>query len=1126
MDPNGRRDKTRRIVIITLSAAIAGLTTALATSYERIGMGLAVATGYIILFMSAALVNSFLHNSASDTKRMLCLVFSICVLLLFLGGMAYLLFNQKDDETTKPEITEEIIIPEIEEEIEEETAEPDEIAIPSAPQVMWTVRIDDSSPHPVSEEPSDEISLQDEKSPRDSSETTAVIDSDNASSESAALIPEDPIFIGSMIRSIEDEIPSAPVFIESSVKAVEKDSVAIPDIPIFIEASIDEVKEDETHVVPVIIGGADLEDENLIYPHPGELSDDDFWADFYIQGTDTFTLLDGIYYMMLLVNDISVGEITVLMENGNPLILASDFRAYVESNITEEAKAMIFNSQGEYISLSHLTELGVRNTFDANAYEIHVYFSNEDMPIQILSLSSASRFSSRPIAGAERLKPASFVLSTQYNLSTSFKANHSFLDSLRFNFSTRNNVRLFDIYGNFSWYMDWTLNRFNFRFGSYTFYTDFRDKMIRLRWGNVDSDLLSPSGTSFGISFDKAIDYSGSNKRPSHLEQLLVIDKVSDVQIFNEGREIFRRTLQPGNYRLQDFVLHTGANQIRILVSPLDGTATKEMTIDLNYSSSLLAPGEIYYGAALVSARKSVSSSSTKPEFALRLPLWGNRSLEYDFRNVVLSGYIRSGLTTSLTMNVTVALQNEVRDGRGFNPNGALALEFIHANSIGTTKYNLNVVEKTENGRFVMPDFYGRISHQLSTGIREIASVNLGLTYSGDFTDNLLSFSTGFSGSVGILGWGLSMYISSDLATIDGLSWNLSNSYSLNLGRYVYLSAAIDVNGHGAELPKIGGRVSATFRFGNGSVKAGYDTHRSSISVNAYDSRNSFYADLGTTDFTRADIYDLSAEYSYAGDYVSVGVNADATNIFKDTGLSVSLSTASLFADGLFTVRSSIPSNFLLIKQKGALKGNEISVGRAGTSASEVLNPVFGNVLYAGLPYNSNTSLTIYSMGEDSFSLAPSFDVFIPAEEAKGYVLRLDAENSYSVSGVVEVNGLPWVNGSSPLYKVSYDNNNSRAVSATDIYVFTDSDGRFVISGLEAGVYAFDISSNEGWLSLEITVDENLAPHGINVLSALSFDEAPAEDSVYSFYGHYRNSENMDAEAFWQMLYPEMEAAV
>ena len=67
MDPNGRRDKTRRIVIITLSAAIAGLTTALAASYERIGMGLAVATGYIILFMSAALVNSFLHNSASDT---------------------------------------------------------------------------------------------------------------------------------------------------------------------------------------------------------------------------------------------------------------------------------------------------------------------------------------------------------------------------------------------------------------------------------------------------------------------------------------------------------------------------------------------------------------------------------------------------------------------------------------------------------------------------------------------------------------------------------------------------------------------------------------------------------------------------------------------------------------------------------------------------------------------------------------------------------------------------------------------------------------------------------------------------------------------------------------------------
>ena len=357
MDPNGRRDKTRRIVIITLSAAIAGLTTALAASYERIGTGLAIAIGYIILFMSAALVNSFLHNSASDTRRMLCLVFSICVLLLFLGGMAYLLFNQKDDETIKPEITEEIVIPEIEK-IEEEPAEPDEIAIPSAPQVMWTVRIDDSSPHPVSEEPSDEISLQDEKSPRDSSETTAVIDSDNASSESAALIPEDPIFIGSMIRSIEDEIPSAPAFIESSVKAVEKDPAAIPDTPIFIEASIDEINENETAIVPVIIGGVDAEtkiqiEEPVVEESTTEtLSDSnndffsglspeeaDFWADFYIAGEDELELADGIYYMDLYLNEMYTGDITVSMQDGVPYLSALELESYLTGTVTDE---MIF----------------------------------------------------------------------------------------------------------------------------------------------------------------------------------------------------------------------------------------------------------------------------------------------------------------------------------------------------------------------------------------------------------------------------------------------------------------------------------------------------------------------------------------------------------------------------------------------------------------------------------------------------------------------------------------------------------------------------------------------------------------------------------------------------------------
>ena len=88
-----RRDKPRRLVIITLSASIAGSTAALAASFERIGTGIAIAMGYMILFMSALLMNVFIHNGNSEMKRLFLLAFTLCVFSIFLGGITYILFS-------------------------------------------------------------------------------------------------------------------------------------------------------------------------------------------------------------------------------------------------------------------------------------------------------------------------------------------------------------------------------------------------------------------------------------------------------------------------------------------------------------------------------------------------------------------------------------------------------------------------------------------------------------------------------------------------------------------------------------------------------------------------------------------------------------------------------------------------------------------------------------------------------------------------------------------------------------------------------------------------------------------------------------------------------------------------
>lgn len=1161
MDPNGRRDKTRRIVIITLSAAIAGLTTALAASYERIGMGLAVATGYIILFMSAALVNSFLHNSASDTKRMLCLVFSICVLLLFLGGMVYLLFNQKDDETIKPEITEEIVIPETEEEIEEKTAEPDEIAIPSAPQVMWTVRIDDSSPHPVSEEPSDEISLQDEKSPRDSSETTAVIDSEKTSSESAAIIPEDPIFIGSMIRSIEEEIPSAPVFIESSVKAVEKDPVAIPDTPIFIEASIDEINENETAIVPVIIGGADAEIEIQIEEPVVEESTtinsdsieevgiprdmtsqehyDDFWSSFFIAGEDELTLLDGEYYMTLFVNGNEVGDITVYITNGVTELVTQEIRNYIGDTITDEAESRIFSNRGDFISIEDFNAAGVTASVDTIGYVVELDFSTEDMPVQVISVrSSSSRFGTRPPVGdAILLDPAKFLLTSRYSLSSSFTLNpiNRFSDSLRFTFSSSNTARLFGVYLDFNYSMRFGTDYFDFSMGSYSFHYDFEDSMIRLSWGNVSPQLLSPAGSDIGIKFEKNISYGPVDaKRKSHIERVITIEKESEVVIQNEGREIFRRTLQPGNYRLQDFVLYTGANLIKITVTPTDGSPSYEQDIQLSYSSSLLAPGEIFFGGAIATGRNIVSDSSYQVPGSVRLSLGSNRSLEYDWRNIVISGNIRAGLTQSLTMDAALALQNQAGAESAFRPGGKFALEFTHANTLGTTRYNFNVTEESdEKGRLLLPGLYARVGHQVFTGFQPISAVNLGLTYetfSGDVYDNhRFMLSSSLSGSYGIFSWSLSLSGTLNTERLADFNWNTSATMSFSFNRNFYLSASASIGGVGTSVSYLNGRIGATLRFSPATVTVNASTSDISATARVSGGGHSFSAELATRNPASIESYTLDADYSYSGNYVNVSASLDSADVFNSITGNLSVSTSSVFADGFLVFSSVVPSNFMFIKQEGALKGNTLSVGAAGSSDTIEIPTVFNTGFYKNIPSSRSTSLSVFSMADNAFSGANIFNVYIPERKYGGYILHIEANNVYTVSGVVTLpDGMIWTNGSSPVY-IMDDQGENANLEASDFYIFTDSDGRFVMSDLEAGTYAFDVFYEGNWYLYSFTVanaDEHVSEVQLLSTAVQKNDDLLVSEPYETAYEFTGEITFITGDAFWEMLYPSIKEAI
>lgn len=873
------------------------------------------------------------------------------------------------------------------------------------------------------------------------------------------------------------------------------------------------------------------EDEYIPVPSIyGDESEEDFWASFYIAGEDELSYESGIYYMNLYVNDQLYGTIETFLDGDNLSLKSEELKAYVQDTITDEAFSLLFSSAADYMMLSELDSRGVASSYDLDTFNVYLTFSTADMPLQIISIAGNNRMMvSRPIANSMMLEPATFTLSSRYSIqaSTSLYPFSDIWNDARLYISSYNTLRLFDVYGSFNYSFNLTPSSFAMAFGSYSFYHDFEDAMIRLSWGNVSPDLLYPDGTSLGIRFDKSLSYGPMNaRRRSHIERYVTIEKESDVQIINEGKEIYRRTLAPGNYRLEDFVLYSGANKIQIIITPLDGSDVIIDEIDLIYSSSLLAPGEMYYGAGLFTGRNTVRRSSSKVVGALRIPFSSERALEYDFRNIVASGYLRAGLTTNLTMNTSVAFKNSVEANDFFNPSGRFALELTHANILGTTRYNFNLAENAYDG-FTLPSLYARVSHQAYTGIKAFSGVNASLTYNGSAKDDYydssrLSGALNFSGAFNLLSWSLGLSGTLNLNDLEYSTWYTSATLSMNLGSNFYLSGSATFSSIGSEPPVFSGRISGTVRFGRSRATASYSGSSSSLSYTYSGRGNYFDVRVNTNDFTKAENYNLNANYSHTGDKFSFSMGLNASDMFRNNRLSFSTSFATVFADGLFAFSSYVPSNFILIQQKGALKGNRISIGAVGTSRPDDVAMFFNTGLYTGLSLGRGMSMSVYSAPDGSFSSGTSVDISIPSSRLGGYVLRLEGENRYSVSGIAYTSsGELWINSSSPVYSVTFNDDGSISLTMSEHYLFTDQDGRFIVSDLLPGVYAFDVDGPSGWEAHIFEVlDEEKERYNVLLLEDAKISNY-ALPSPYSVSYTYQGGEYVTYDEFWQLLYPE-----
>lgn len=1058
----------------------------------------------------------------SDIVRYLLLAFTTGLLLFMLGGIVYILFTPERrivaaaveipiaGESSEEEM---IIAEEPAEAIPENETQP---SVPSAPHVFSLVT--EVSEDAASSSPAELPVITEETEEPEQIPSSAEIDE-----ESLPAIPSAPSMF-SLITAIDEGEPLAvPVVISKTDETVIEPSIDMADVAEqSIGTPVSSIDEE-----PVSSGPAE-------YYEAPRFEDDDFWSTFYIAGEDELEFEDGLYYFGLIVNDVYFGEIEALVEKQEPALNSADLRQYLSGELTDDAFNRIFVDGTSYISLLRFEELGVKTSFSSAEYEIRLDFTSTDMPVRIISMrNNIRRIARRPIGDGIYLEPAVFTLTSRYSLYTWFDFDEwdVFRNSLRFSFNSYNEARLYDVYFNFDYSFDFTPYSFNFDFGGYEFYTDFPESSMRLTWGNISTDLLSSRGTAVGIRFDKSPIYSDSVEEKSNIiDEALIIDKESDVQVFNDGREIYRETLKPGLYRLEDFTLYSGVNHIMIRVTPLDGSPYYEKEIDIIYSNSLKGQGDVDFGAAASIGRTSQEKDYSTVPGQVRIPLLSS-SMVYDFRNVTLSGYLTAGLTDTLTLDTTIAAQNNPSDESAWRPELRLAMEMTHANLIGTTRYNFNVTERSDEfGKLRMPGFYARIGHQVSTGWTWLNSFNVALAYLSPMELNIADrhrfvISSGIAGRLGIMGYSLNYSGTINTDSLDKFNWNLGASMSFSFSRNIYLSASLNINTENLDigLSDVSGRVAMTFYFNSGNVSMQTSGQDLSISSTIRNNRHSFRADADLNQVVDPSTYSFGLDYNYSGRYINAGVNLDAYNLFNSASGMISLSTSSIFADGLLAFNSYIPSNYMLIHQEDALKGNTLSIGSANNYVAAEVDTFFNTGLYSGVSSVGDSSFVIYSTDEDSFSGGQSFEFNLPYSNRKGFAVRISAEDRYAASGVVMLpDGSIWANGSSPLYSVSLSEENMM-LNATESYIFSDSDGRFVITDLASGTYAFDVPVDDSWILYVFTVDgENLGDADITVFGT---SEAIVDMNIPEPYGEaymLTDSVPMSSNAFWLMLYPEM----
>jgi outer membrane usher protein len=512
----------------------------------------------------------------------------------------------------------------------------------------------------------------------------------------------------------------------------------------------------------------------------------------------------------------------------------------------------------------------------------------------------------------------------------------------------------------------------------------------------------------------------------------------SVVETVVNGRIVERRTLQPGNYSLNDFPLADGANRVQLQIEDPTGQR-RTIDFDLYYSRTLLAPGLVEFSAiAGVYANPSFDGISYTDDWAA-------------------SGFVRKGITQQLTAGANFQADRLAQQG---------GVELLFGSAPGLIGANLSLSQRNTG----QEGFAGSLTFEKTT---------TGNGYDGQ----------SFHASAEIR--------SKDFATpgqlprSEAIKWRLLAGYSKNFSRDRFVTADIQyARNRLTSQNQISSRVGFGFRMNRdvgGTIEVQYDhgvfrdgfvarfgiRKRFGLRSNAHadvDTDGTFRAGYqtgggdgigawsGDFDLVRnVDDASLNANAYYAGNRFEGIVNQtvdydESSDRLTSARTSLRFATAIAFADGAVAIGRPVTDSFLIARAHSSLDGHPVRVDPRATgemARSGTLGPALvGNLS----PYSERTMLyevdnppTGYDLGAGNVQIDPKYRA--------GYSLTVGSDYHLLVVGKL-LNRL-----GEPISLLTGTATELAAPKRPGITVFTTRDGRFVAQGLRPGRWRIAMAS-------------------------------------------------------------------